>query len=338
MTLGNKSDPSAGGLGRERYRQTVNRYELSEFVLTLIDKANTHTPLRFQQHMFDLVRDVIVFDAAWCGWSLFRGGKISIIHTNLSGLPQNFEAAVKTRQTHDPFIRTGRSLKLFAKSITLDGSSLHPDFKALSDEFNLNQILNGHCHVREGPFNFFMSLYRFGKGPAFSETETADFLAILRHLEQALSLSLQYDLNLGVDPHSHWALLDHDGELFLASPGFEAALAATLHRGQKPSTRLKEIVRQERLSSRQGTVFSRSRYSSDLWMLSLQPKDPWKLLSPKERQIAEMLSAGATARSIAEKLDVSVNTVRNQTSAIYRKIGVHNKVELARLASHGDRG
>jgi DNA-binding CsgD family transcriptional regulator len=312
----------------------VNRYELSEFVLTLIDKANTHTPLRFQQFMIDLVRDVTVFDAAWWGWSLFRGGNISIVHTNLAGLPPEYEAAVRAQLFDDPFIRTGRSLKLFTKSLTVD--DLQPHFGALSREFNVTQMLNGHCNVREGPFNFFMSLYRFGKSPAFSETETADFLAILRHLEQALSLSLQFDLSMRVDSHSEWALIDHGGELFLSSAGFHAALSATLPRGQRAQTRLREIARQEKLSSRQGSDLSRQRYSNELWLVSIQPRNPWKLLSPKERVIAEMLTAGATSRAIADKLGASQNTVRNQTASIYRKMGVHNKVELARLSSRPD--
>jgi DNA-binding CsgD family transcriptional regulator len=310
----------------------VNRYELSEFVLTLIDKANTHTPLRFQQFMIDLVRDVIVFDAAWWGWSLFRGGRISIVHTNLSGLPPEFETAVRSRLLSDPFVRTGRTLKLFTKSLTMAESAVDPTFRSLGDEFNLTQMLNGHCNVREGPFNFFMSLYRFGKAPAFSETENADFLAILRHLEQALSLSLQFDLSLRVDPHSQWALLDHDGELFLSSSGFDAALTSTLNRGERRPTRLRELAQHERFSSRQGTVFSRQRYSDELWIVSVQPRSPWKMLSTKERRIAEMICAGMTARVIADSLGVSVNTVRNQTSSIYRKMGVHNKVELARFA------
>jgi DNA-binding CsgD family transcriptional regulator len=314
----------------------VNRYELSEFVLTLIDKANTHTPLRFQQFMINLVRDVTVFDAAWWGWSLFRGGKSTIVHTTLSGLPQEFETAVRAQLVNDPFVRTGRSLKLFTKSLTLDEIESHTHFRSLSNEFNITQMLNGHCNVREGPFNFFMSLYRFGKSPAFSETETADFLAILRHLEQALSLSLQFDLAMRVDSHSEWALIDHDGELFLSSAGFHTALAATLQRGQKASTRLKELARQDRLSSKQGSMFSRARYSDELWIISLQPHNPWKQLSHKERQIAELLSLGATSSSIAQKLGVSPNTVRNQTASIYRKMGVHNKVELARAAAPRD--
>jgi DNA-binding CsgD family transcriptional regulator len=181
-----------------------------------------------------------------------------------------------------------------------------------------------------------MSLYRAGRSPAFSETEKADFLAILRHLEQALSLSLQHDLSLRVDPHHEWALVDHDGELFLCSPGFNAALVATLPRGQKPVTRLKELAQHQRLTSRQGTVFTRTRYSDELWILSMQPKSPWTILSPKERQVADMLCSGTTARAIAKRLDVSVNTVRNQTAAIYRKMGVHNKVELARQSAQSD--
>jgi DNA-binding CsgD family transcriptional regulator len=309
----------------------VNRYELSDFVLTLIDKANTHTPLRFQQFMIGLVRDVTVFDAAWWGWSLFRGGKISIVHTNLSGLPAEYETAVRSQLVHDPFVRTGRSLKLFTKSLTVDDDSIHPHFRRLSDEFNVTQMLNGHCNVREGPFNFFMSLYRFEKSPAFSETENADFLVILRHLEQALSLSLQLDLSNRVDPQSEWALIGHDGELFLSSTGFSAALSASLQRGQKETTRLREIARQEHFTTRQGSVFSRTRYSGELWLVAVQPHSPWKTLSPKERQIAEMLTSGATSRAIADALGVSQNTVRNQTASIYRKMGVHSKVELARF-------
>jgi DNA-binding CsgD family transcriptional regulator len=309
----------------------VNRYELSDFVLTLIDKANTHTPLRFQQFMIDLVRDVTVFDGAWWGWSLFRGGKISIVHTNLSGLPADYETAVRSQLVNDPFVRAGRSLKLFTKSMTVDDDGVYPYIRRLSDEFNVTQMLNGHCNAREGPCNFFMSLYRFGKSPAFSETETADFLVILRHLEQALSLSLQLDLSARVDSHSEWALIGHDGELFLSSSGFSAALAATLQRGQKMATRLREIARQDRFSTRKGSVFSRSRYSGELWLVAVQPSSPWKILSPKERQIAEMLIAGATSRVIAAKLGVAQNTVRNQTASIYKKMGVHNKVELARV-------
>ena len=84
------------------------------------------------------------------------------------------------------------------------------------------------------------------------------------------------------------------------------------------------------------TVFSRQRYSDELWIVSVQPRSPWKMLSTKERRIAEMICAGMTARVIADSLGVSVNTVRNQTSSIYRKMGVHNKVELARFAGPQD--
>lgn len=310
----------------------MNRYDLSEFVLSLMDKANTHTPLHFQQYMIGLMRGITVFDSAWWGWSVFRGGKIAMVHTMVSGLPDGFEPKVKAHLINDPFVRTGRSLKRYARSLSIEDAVTDPGFKAFAEEFDLTQMLNGHCKVREGPFNFFMSLYRHGQKPAFTDTETTDFLAILRHLEQALSMCLQLDLGLRVEPGNEWALLDHEGELFLCSSGFGAAVKAALETGQKQTEKLRELAEQPVTAAPSGTTFSRIRYSADLWLVSAQPASPLTGLSSKERRVAELLIAGATMRAIAEEAGVSVNTVRNQAASIYRKTGVHNKVELLRLA------
>lgn len=310
----------------------MNRYDLSEFVLSLMDKANTHTPLHFQQYMIGLMRGITVFDSAWWGWSVFRGGKIAMVHTMVSGLPDGFEPKVKAHLVNDPFVRTGRSLKRYARSLSVEDAVTDPGFKVFAGEFDLTQMLNGHCKVREGPFNFFMSLYRHGPKPAFTDTETTDFLAILRHLEQALSMCLQLDLGLRVDPGNEWALLDHEGELFLCSSGFGAAVKAGLEPGQKQTQKLRQLAGQQVTTDASGTTFSRVRYSADLWLVSAQPVSPLTGLSPKERQVAELLISGATMRVIAEEAGVSVNTVRNQAASIYRKTGVHSKVELLRLA------
>ncbi|AUQ58658.1 Response regulator [Phaeobacter inhibens] len=310
----------------------MNRYDLSEFLLSLMNKANTHTPLHFQQYMIGLMRGITVFDSAWWGWSVFRGGKIAMVHTMVSGLPEGFEPKVKAHLVNDPFVRTGRSLKRYARSLSVEDAVTDPGFKVFAEEFDLTQMLNGHCKVREGPFNFFMSLYRHGQNPAFTDTETTDFLAILRHLEQALSMCLQLDLGLRVDPCNEWALLDHEGELFLCSSGFNSVVKDGLDPEQKPTAMLREFAGQAVATAPSGTTFSRVRYSDDLWLVSAQPVSPLNRLSPKERRVAELLIAGATMRVIAEESGVSVNTVRNQVASVYRKTGVHNKVELLRLA------
>ena len=52
-------------------------------------------------------------------------------------------------------------------------------------------------------------------------------------------------------------------------------------------------------------------------------------LSPREREVAELAATGLTNKEIAEKLFVSVNTVKKQVSAAMRKVGVHSRTALS---------
>ena len=52
-------------------------------------------------------------------------------------------------------------------------------------------------------------------------------------------------------------------------------------------------------------------------------------LTPRERQIVRVLAAGATNREIAGQLGLREQTVKNQLSVIYGKLGVRNRLELA---------
>src|SRR3954447_3936990 len=50
-------------------------------------------------------------------------------------------------------------------------------------------------------------------------------------------------------------------------------------------------------------------------------------LSERERQVLEMIAAGATNREIAEHLFLSPHTVKDHTSALYRKVGARNRAQ-----------
>lgn len=49
---------------------------------------------------------------------------------------------------------------------------------------------------------------------------------------------------------------------------------------------------------------------------------PSGALSPREREVMALIGAGATNREIAERLFLSPHTIKEHTSAIYRKLGV----------------
>ncbi|GAB3544812.1 response regulator [Spirosoma fluminis] len=58
----------------------------------------------------------------------------------------------------------------------------------------------------------------------------------------------------------------------------------------------------------------------------------WHKITTREAQILTCLTEGMSNREIAERFDVSPNTVANQRASIIRKAGVKNTVELVRLA------
>ena len=56
-----------------------------------------------------------------------------------------------------------------------------------------------------------------------------------------------------------------------------------------------------------------------------------ELLSATERSALKHLDAGYTNKEIARLLQISPNTVKFHVRAIYDRMGVHNRVEAARL-------
>ena len=53
-------------------------------------------------------------------------------------------------------------------------------------------------------------------------------------------------------------------------------------------------------------------------------------LSGREREVCAQLVRGHAPRAIARELCISEHTVRNHAKAVYRKLGVHSRVELVR--------
>ncbi len=61
-------------------------------------------------------------------------------------------------------------------------------------------------------------------------------------------------------------------------------------------------------------------------------------LSPAERAVAKGMLAGLSDRDIANARRCSRNTIANHTAAVYRKLGVHSRAELAsKLSQAGER-
>jgi DNA-binding NarL/FixJ family response regulator len=59
-------------------------------------------------------------------------------------------------------------------------------------------------------------------------------------------------------------------------------------------------------------------------------------LSPREREVLALVTAGLTNKAIAENLYVSPNTVKTHVASLLRKLQVDSRVQLAAVATrHG---
>jgi DNA-binding NarL/FixJ family response regulator len=58
-----------------------------------------------------------------------------------------------------------------------------------------------------------------------------------------------------------------------------------------------------------------------------ESEQPPNLLTEREREVLEMIAGGATNREIADRLFLSPHTVKDHTSALYRKMKARNRAE-----------
>lgn len=54
-------------------------------------------------------------------------------------------------------------------------------------------------------------------------------------------------------------------------------------------------------------------------------------LTPRERDIALLIREGLPARQIAHRLFLAESTVASMRKEIYRKLGIHSKMELVKI-------
>jgi DNA-binding NarL/FixJ family response regulator len=55
-------------------------------------------------------------------------------------------------------------------------------------------------------------------------------------------------------------------------------------------------------------------------------------LSPREREVLDLIASGSTNREVAAALHLSPHTIKDLTSALYRKLGAKNRADAVRRA------
>ena len=56
-------------------------------------------------------------------------------------------------------------------------------------------------------------------------------------------------------------------------------------------------------------------------------------LSPREREVLDLMARGSTNREIAAALHLSPHTIHEHTSSLYRKLGARNRADAVQRAA-----
>jgi len=62
------------------------------------------------------------------------------------------------------------------------------------------------------------------------------------------------------------------------------------------------------------------------------PSDPYNNLTPRERQILQMIAESKTNRQIAEELKISIKTVQTHRANLMNKLDIHDQTSLVKYA------
>lgn len=65
------------------------------------------------------------------------------------------------------------------------------------------------------------------------------------------------------------------------------------------------------------------------------PHEILDVLTPREREIAQLVARGMSRKKCAHELSLSLHTLNDHLKSVYRKLEVHNRVELAHILNGG---
>lgn len=85
------------------------------------------------------------------------------------------------------------------------------------------------------------------------------------------------------------------------------------------------------MTARDAWLLRARRIAADATRLALWQQAPRRrpILTERERQVAELAARRHTVREIAQELGTSPSTIGNQLNAVYRKLAVGSRAELA---------
>lgn len=174
--------------------------------------------------------------------------------------------------------------------------------------------------------------------PALTQSDRQLHQQLLPHWVECLNIhrltAALRELDNFALPGHELALIDASGQLHFAQNRVMQLLAKEFGEapsGVFPAALMLALRSNEAGFSGSQIVATRKLTALGLWFVRLREKSCLDTLTPRELEICSLLCKGMTVKSAARQISVAPSTVDNLRSLAYRKLGVRNRTELARV-------
>ncbi len=153
-------------------------------------------------------------------------------------------------------------------------------------------------------------------------------------VRQAYGRMKEVSLAAGYDPKQHRFVLHYrlrrpDGHYFYL---LDEKRAVQNHRNRYVFFTLLRDMGQERKFTRVLLEIHRYHASEKVEIEEYVPQDAQNPLTPREKEILELMEKGLNTQQISYSLSISVNTVKNHRHNLFRKANARNSLELLHYA------
>ncbi|WP_186766372.1 response regulator transcription factor [Falsiphaeobacter marinintestinus] len=314
---------------------SLNKF--SSFVSEMHDRVRSDDAEGLARWAVGELSETLGFDAAWYGWAQINSQGVEI-HANAAlNLPDTYFDTWQTMSDQDLLAAQILENPDAPAAYSRTGAMQSDGMVFLADTFGFSEIATA-MHTRPGRVaSFYLSSYRAGHPARAFSTDEQDFLqCAVDQLSSAMKLSAS-EPGRADAPGSVSIFVNECGigilglnnlreQLGAFWPGWEGdELPAKLRSliaepGEHILTDRALVVRCENAPGLQGM---------GLRKLTLRHLTAFDLLTHREREVARTLAAGKSHKEAARILGVAPATIRNQTQAIYSKLGVDNRASMA---------
>ncbi|MGQ0708324.1 MAG: response regulator transcription factor [Rhodoferax sp.] len=288
----------------------------------------------FQGHVLEQLRSWLHFRGAIWGLGADVQGSPVPHHTHLHALPQDFMLSWEPVKAED--ILVGRAV---AQPAHVHSSSLwasewddSPRVRARCAQYDIGHVMCVFLPDLDLGLYHFLSLYRGAQDTAFSERDQQWLQWLAPHMVQAADAARLQHLRSLAQPvrEERYAIMDAKGVLYQSQPGFVQMLRREWSDWHGPClpAELVQCAGKER-SWMGAQVVVQVDAVKDLYLLRVRGLLALDTLSERERQVAQGFVDGQSHKEVARTLGIAPATVRNHLSAIYTKLAVSDKAQLA---------